>query len=276
MSTTIETKRLTIRDICQRKGGEPLVMLTAYTTPFARLFDPHVDMLLVGDSLGMVLYGMETTLGVTLDMMIAHGRAVVRGAAKALVVIDMPFGTYQESPVQAFRNCARLLAETGATAVKLEGGVEMAETIRFLVQRGVPVMGHIGLTPQSVNTMGGFRSQGRSQEEKSAIEADARAVAGAGAFSIVIEGTVEPLARALTAALPIPTIGIGASVACDGQVLVSEDILGLFTDFKPKFVKRYASLAESVSAAAAAYADEVRHRAFPSSEHCFGVVRSES
>ncbi|MGE5545418.1 MAG: 3-methyl-2-oxobutanoate hydroxymethyltransferase [Solirubrobacterales bacterium] len=273
MSTEIRTKRTTTRDIRARKGGDPVVVLTAYTTPMARLLDPHVDVLLVGDSLGMVLYGMETTLGVSLDMMIAHGRAVVRGSARAMVVVDLPFASYQESREQAFRNSARVLAETGCAAVKLEGGREMADTIAFLVERGVPVMAHIGLKPQAVNAAGGFRAHGRIEEEADAIRADARAVTDAGAFCVVVEGTVEPLARALTEEIAIPTIGIGASPACDGQVLVTEDVLGLFSDFTPKFVKRYADLGPIVSQAAADYAAEVKARAFPGLEHCFGVPK---
>ncbi|HLN25997.1 MAG TPA: 3-methyl-2-oxobutanoate hydroxymethyltransferase [Patescibacteria group bacterium] len=276
MSTEIKTKRQTIRDFRLRKGGVPIVMLTAYTAPMARMLDPHVDVLLVGDSLGMVLYGMDTTIGVTLDMMIAHGQAVMRGSSQACVIIDLPFGTYQESPQQAFRSSARVMAETGAAGVKLEGGVEMAETIAFLTQRGVPVLAHIGLKPQSVNALGGFRAQGRGADEAEQIRADARAITEAGAFGVVIEGTMEPLARAISAEIAIPTIGIGASPSCDGQVLVTEDILGLFGTFTPKFVKRYAQLSEQVADAAAAYAAEVRDRSFPGPEHCFGVARSES
>ncbi|WP_142849254.1 3-methyl-2-oxobutanoate hydroxymethyltransferase [Telmatospirillum sp. J64-1] len=273
MSTQVTTKRISTRDIRARKGGEPVVCLTAYTAPMAGFLDPHVDLLLVGDSLGMVLYGMDTTLGVTLDMMIEHGKAVMRGSRRACVVVDMPFGSYQESKEQAFRNAARIMRETGCAAVKLEGGVEMAETIRFLVERGIPVMAHVGLRPQAVHTAGGFRAHGRAEEEAAQIRADSLAVAEAGAFSVVVEGTVEPLARALTAEISIPTIGIGASPACDGQVLVSEDILGLFAEFQPKFVKRYANLGELVSQAAASYAEEVRARSFPGPEHCFGVKK---
>lgn len=275
MSTEIRTKRLTTRDIRARKGGEPIAVLTAYSTPMARLLDPHVDVLLVGDSLGMVLYGMDSTLGVTVDMMINHGRAVMRGASRCMVVVDMPFGSYQESREQAYRNAARILAETGCTAVKLEGGREMADTIHFLTTRGVPVMAHIGLMPQSVNTAGGFRAHGRNDDEAAAIRVDARAVADAGAFCVVVEGTVEPVARALTAEIDIPTIGIGASAACDGQVLVAEDLLGLFNDFTPKFVKRYANLSPLISQAAADYAAEVKSRAFPGPEHCFGVPKQK-
>lgn len=276
MSTEVRTKRVTIRDIRLRKGGEPIVMLTAYTAPMARMLDPHVDVLLVGDSLGMVLYGMDTTLGVTLDMMIAHGQAVMRGSSTACVIIDMPFASYQESPQQAFRNAARIMAETGAAGVKLEGGVEMAETIAFLAQRGIPVLAHIGLKPQLVNALGGFRAQGREQAEADAIRADARAIAEAGAFGVVVEGTVEPVARALSDEIAIPTIGIGASPACDGQVLVTEDILGLFGTFTPKFVKRYAELSQVVEQAAAQYAADVRSRAFPGPEHCFGAGKKPS
>jgi 3-methyl-2-oxobutanoate hydroxymethyltransferase len=271
MSTHAEIRRATIRDIA--KGGTPSVWLTCYTASLARFLDPHVDVLLVGDSLGMVLYGYPSTLPVSLDMMIQHGAAVMRGSAKSLVVVDLPFGSYQESPAQAFRSAARVLAETGCAAVKLEGGEEMAETVRFLTQRGVPVCGHVGLTPQSVNRFGGFRTQGKAEAEAARILADARAIADAGAFSLVIEGTVEPLARRITGAITIPTIGIGASAACDGQVLVTEDVLGLFADFTPRFVKRYANLGEGAASAAAAYAEDVRARRFPGPEHCFGMPK---
>ena len=263
-------------DICARKGGEPLVMLTAYTTPIARIADPHCDMLLVGDSLGMVLHGLPSTLGVTLEMMILHGRAVVRGAQKAMVVIDLPFASYEESPEQAFRNAARLIAETGAAAVKLEGGVHMAETIAFLSARGVPVMAHIGLTPQAVNTLGGYKVVGRAAEAEK-VFADARAVEAAGAFSVVLEKVPAALAGQISAALRIPTIGIGAGAQCDGQVLVVDDMLGLFTEFRPKFVKRYAELGALATNAIADYAAEVRARAFPGPEHSFAdVVKAKS
>ncbi len=255
-----------------RKGGAPLVCLTAYSTLMARLLDPHVDLLLVGDSLGMVLYGAETTLSVTLETMIGHGRAVAAGAKRALVVVDLPFGCYQESPAQAFRSAARVLAETGAQAVKLEGGREMAETVAFLVERGVPVMGHVGLRPQALRRLGGFRAQGREPAEAEAILADGRALAEAGAFAVVVEATWEPVARRLTEALEVPTIGIGASAACDGQILVSEDLLGL-TPSAPRFVRRYGALAEAVGEAAAAYAREVRERRFPAAEHLYGAGR---
>jgi 3-methyl-2-oxobutanoate hydroxymethyltransferase len=271
VSTQARAKRITVPQLAARKGGEPIVALTCYTAPMARLLDPHVDVLLVGDSLGMVLYGFDSTLPVTLEMMIAHGAAVVRGSARGCVIVDMPFGSYQESPAQAYRNGARVMAETGCTGVKLEGGAEMAETIAFLVARGVPVMGHVGLTPQSVNADGGYRIQGRDEAAARRVIADARAVAAAGAFSMVIECTVEPVARAATEAVAVPTIGIGASPACDGQVLVSEDMLGLFAAFKPTFVKRYAELGREVEQAAAAYAREVRARRFPGPEHVFTV-----
>lgn len=268
MSTHPADKPLTVPMLRAMKGT-PQVWLTAYTTPMARLLDAACDVLLVGDSLGMVLYGLPNTLAVSLETMIAHGAAVVRGAKHACVVVDLPFGSYQESPVQAFRNAARVLAETGAQAVKLEGGVAMAETIRFLVARGVPVVGHVGLMPQAVMTAGGFRATGRTNEEIAAVTADADAVAEAGAFAVVIEGTLEPVAAAITRHIPIPTIGIGASAACDGQVLVIDDLLGTFNDFTPRFVKRYAALAPLIAAAAADYAADVRARRFPGPEHTF-------
>lgn len=271
MSVHKQWKKMTVPAIRGRKGSEPIVCLTAYTSLTAVLLDEHVDLLLVGDSLGMVLYGMDSTLGVSLEMMIAHGQAVMRGARKACVIVDMPFGSYQRSPETAFDNAARVMKEVGCAGVKLEGGVEMAETIRFLVQRGIPVLGHIGLLPQSVNTAGGFRSLGREDKEAAGIMEDARAVAEAGAFATVIEGTVEPLARDITQAIPIPTIGIGASPACDGQILVTEDLVGLFSGFKPRFVRRYAELGEGISRAVEAYAADVRAGRFPTLEHCFGV-----
>jgi len=269
MSATAQTKRISVPDIAARKRGEPVVVLTAYTVSMARLLDSHVDVLLVGDSLGMVLYGLDSTLSVSLDMMIAHGAAVVRGSRRACVVVDMPFASYQESKEQAFRSAARMLAETGCAAVKLEGGEEMAETIDFLVRRGIPVMGHVGLTPQAVNALGGYRARGRSDAEQAKILGDARAVAEAGAFSIVVEGVVEPLARQITDTVPVVTIGIGASAACDGQVLVSDDLLGVFGGFTPKFVKRYAELGPIIEEAAGRYAAEVKARTFPGPEHVF-------
>ncbi len=261
----------------RKTEGNPLVCLTAYTAPMARFLDPHVDVLLVGDSLGMVVYGMETTLGVTVDMMINHGKAVMRGSSQAMVIVDLPFGSYQESPAQAFATAARIMQETGCGGIKLEGGVDMAETIAFLVKRGIPVMAHIGLTPQSYHTLGGFKAQGREEDKAAAICRDALAVSKAGAFSVVIEGTVETLARRITGEINIPTIGIGASAACDGQILVTEDMFGLFGAFKPKFVKRYADLGSEIDKAAAQYAADVRTRTFPSEEYYFGVkTASES
>jgi 3-methyl-2-oxobutanoate hydroxymethyltransferase len=271
VSVEARQKRITAPQIMAMKGGTPVVCLTAYTSLTAVLLDEAVDLLLVGDSLGMVLYGMESTLGVTLEMMIAHGQAVMRGSKRACIIVDLPFGTYQESRECAFRNAARVMKEVGCTGVKLEGGSEMADTIRFLVERGIPVLGHVGLLPQSVNTAGGFRSLGRGEKEAAEIIEDARAVSDAGAFAIVIEGTVEPLARQITEMVPVPTIGIGASPACDGQILVTEDLTGLFSEFKPKFVKRYAELGRGIAEAGRAYAEEVRARRFPTLDHCFGT-----
>lgn len=268
MSATARANSLNPQSILARKGGVPLVCLTAYTTPVARLVDPHCDLVLVGDSVGMVLHGLTSTVGVTLDMMILHGKAVRRGVEKALLVIDLPFGSYEESPEQAFRNASRVMAETGCGAIKLEGGVVMAETIRFLVARGIPVVAHVGLTPQGVNAFGGYTAQGRGKDAER-VTADARAVAEAGAFSIVLEKIPEPLARRITAEIAIPTIGIGASPACDGQILVVDDMLGLFTDFRPKFVKRYGELGHAAAEAVAAYAEDVRLRRFPAPEHVF-------
>lgn len=269
MSVQSGRKATSVKDIRESKGTTPLVCLTAYTTPMARLLDPHCDLLLVGDSLGMVLYGMSSTLSVTMDMMIAHGCAVTRGAQTACVIVDMPFGSYQESKEQAFRNAARIMAETGCSGIKLEGGREMAETIAFLVQRGIPVLAHVGLMPQSVNAAGGYRAHGRDADEAAGILEDAKAVARAGAFACVIEGTVEDLARRISGEIPIPTIGIGASNACDGQILVTDDMLGLFSDFTPKFVRKYRNLGHEIADAAAEYAGDVRSRRFPGPEHCF-------
>jgi 3-methyl-2-oxobutanoate hydroxymethyltransferase len=271
MSATSPVRPVLPPDIRARKGGTPLVVLTAYSTPVARLVDAHCDVVLVGDSVGMVIHGLPSTLGVTLEMMILHGRAVVRGAQRAMPVIDMPFGSYEESPQQAFRNASRLMAETGAPAVKLEGGVHMAETIAFLTARGVPVMAHVGLTPQAVNTLGGYKVVGRA-EEAAKVMSDAKAIEAAGAFSVVLEKVPMGLAGKITAALSIPTIGIGAGKDCDGQVLVVDDMLGLFTDFRPKFVKRYAELGKVADEAIAAYAADVRARSFPAEEHAFPDV----
>ncbi|MBN9598659.1 MAG: 3-methyl-2-oxobutanoate hydroxymethyltransferase [Afipia sp.] len=278
MSVQSAVKRKTAPEILARKGGEPIVMLTSYHAHTAALVDKYCDIILVGDSLGNVMHGFETTLPVTLEMMILQGRAVMRGSKQALVVVDMPFGSYEASKEQAFHSAARILKETHAGAVKLEGGVRMAETIEFLAARGIPVMAHIGLTPQSVNTLGGFKSQGKEEAARlgagengsGPIQDDARAVAQAGAFSVVVEAVAEPLARRITEIIPIPTIGIGASVACDGQVLVLEDMLGL-SPWAPKFVKRYGNLGPGIEAAIQDYAKEVRSRAFPGPEHVYGV-----
>jgi len=266
--TPAPMRRLTAPAIQQRKGGEPIVMLTAYTARMAQLLDPHCDMLLVGDSLGQVIYGLPSTIPVTLETMCAHGAAVVRGSWHALVAVDMPFGSYEASPDQAFANAARVMKETGAAAVKLEGGEAMAETIAFLVARGIPVIGHVGLTPQAVNALGGYRARGRDEAEAAKILADARAVSDAGAFALVLEGVMEEIANEATRAVACPTIGIGASATCDGQVLVTEDMLGLF-ERTPRFVKRYDDLATRIGEAAAAYAGEVRSRAFPTEEQIY-------
>jgi len=265
-------KRKTIPEIMARKGGEPLVCLTAYTTPIARLLDGTCDLLLVGDSIGMVLYGMETTLGVTLDMMIQHGAAVVRGAEEAVIIIDMPFGTYEETPEFAFKNAAEIMARTGAQGVKLEGGLEMATTIEFMVKRGIPVMAHIGLTPQSVHTIGGFKTQGLEDDSWASIMGDAHAVSNAGAFAIVLEAVGEPLAAKITQKVPTVTIGIGASAQCDGQILVTDDMLGM-GDWSPKFVKRYADLKGEITKAAEKYASDVKVRAFPEPKNTFKVKK---
>ena len=268
MSAQAPARRRTAPDIQARKGGEPIVCLTSYHAHTARMLDRHCDVILVGDSLGMVMHGLETTVPVTLDMMILQGHAVMRGSQQALVVIDMPFGSYEVSKEQAFESAARILKETGCGAVKLEGGRHMAETIDFLVTRGIPVMGHIGLTPQAINILGSFRAQGRSEAEWTKHEDDAKSVADAGAFSMVVEAVAEPLGRRITEIVPIPTIGIGASAACDGQVLVLEDMLGL-SPWVPKFVKRYSDLGPSIESAVEAYAKEVRARSFPAAEHVY-------
>lgn len=267
------TKRLSITDIASRKGGEKLVAITCYTSTMAKLIDTQVDVLLVGDSLGMVVYGMDSTLAVTLDMMIAHGKAVVSSSAAALVVVDMPFASYQASKEDAFRAAARIMAETGAQAVKLEGGAAMAETIHFLVERGIPVMAHVGLMPQYFNALGGYRYQGRNESEANIILSDAKVVAQAGAFAVVLEGVKETVARQVTAEISIPTIGIGASPACDGQVLVLDDMLGL-SPRVPGFVKHYRQLGESVREAVGRYAAEVREGAFPTAEYCYPFKKS--
>jgi len=268
MSTQKPIRRVTAPQIAKRKGGDPIVSLTSYHAHTAAIVDKYADFILVGDSLGMVMHGMESTVGVSLELMIMHGKAVVRGTKRALVVVDMPFGTYEESPSVAFRNAARVMKETQCGAVKLEGGVRMAETIRFLTERGIPVMAHTGLTPQSVNVMGGFRTQGRDEDTWDMHLEDAKAVAEAGAFGIVVEGMVEPLAAKITREVPIPTIGIGASPQCDGQILVLEDMLGL-NPTPPKFVKIYGNLGGQIEAAVKAYADEVKDRSFPGEDQVY-------
>lgn len=268
MSVEGQSRRLTAIDIAGRKGGQPIVSLTSYHAHTAAIIDPFVDFILVGDSLGMVMHGLESTIPVTVEMMVLQGRAVMRGSQRALVVVDLPFGSYEESPAAAFRTASRVLKETGCGAVKLEGGRRMAETIRFLTERGVPVMGHVGLTPQSINTMGGFKVQGKSEASAAAVLADAIAVDEAGAFAMVVEGVIETLGREITEKVSCPTIGIGASPACDGQILVLEDMLGL-SPRVPKFVKRYGTLAGMIEEAVSAYAGEVRERSFPGENNVY-------
>ncbi|QIF82165.1 3-methyl-2-oxobutanoate hydroxymethyltransferase [Brevundimonas sp. 'scallop'] len=260
--TQESVKRITVPDIAGRKGGEPIVCLTAYDAPMAALLDPHCDVLLVGDSLGMAVHGLPNTVGVTLEMMILHGQAVMRGARRAMVVVDMPFGSYEGGKEVAYANCVRVMKETGAQAVKLETSIELAEIVAFLVKRGIPVMGHVGLRPQAILAEGGFKAKGRTESERDRVLAEAKAVAEAGAFCIVIEGVAESLAREITETIDVPTIGIGASAACDGQVLVVNDMLGLF-DWTPKFVRKYADLRTEIDRAAAAFASDVKTRRFP-------------
>jgi 3-methyl-2-oxobutanoate hydroxymethyltransferase len=270
--TPAPMKRLTVPAVRARKAGgvtaEPLVMLTAYTARQAQILDAHCDLLLVGDSLGQVIYGLPSTVPVTLEMMANHGAAVVRGSYHSVVVVDMPFGSYEASPEQAFESAAFLLKQTGAAAVKLEGGAAMAPTVAFLSQRGIPVMGHVGLTPQAVNVLGGYGARGRSDAEAEKIVSDAKALDEAGAFAVVIEGVVEPIAIAATKAVSCPTIGIGASAQCDGQVLVTEDMLGMF-ERVPRFVKRYEDIAGVIDRTVARYAEEVRTRSFPTADQTY-------
>src|ERR1700678_3411614 len=270
MSVHDDIRRLTAPDIRARKGGEPIVCLTSYHAHTAGIVDRYCDIILVGDSLGMVMHGLETTVPGTLYMMILQGHRVMRGSKRALVIVDLPFGSYEASKEQAFASASRVLKDTGCGAIKLEGGRRMAETIAFLVERGVPVMGHVGLTPQAINTIGSFRAQGRDESDWAPIEADARAVADAGVFAVVLEAIAEPLGRRITAQVAIPTIGIGASAACDGQVLVLEDMLGL-SPRTPKFVRRYGELGPMIEAAIEGYATDVRARAFPGPEHVYGM-----
>ena len=261
-------KRVSVRDIRASKGKAPLVCLTAYTAPMAEILDPHCDILLVGDSVGMVVHGLPNTIGVTMEMMVLHAQAVMRTAKHALVVVDMPFGSYEGGPQQAYQNAVHLLKTTGAQAVKLESGPTVADSIRFLADRGIPVMGHVGLRPQAVNAEGGFRAKGRTNEERDRVLTEARETDAAGAFAIVVEGVAEDLAAEVTRVVDAPTIGIGASSACDGQVLVTDDMLGLF-EWTPKFVRHYADLRHQIAEAAGAYAKDVRARAFPAQEETY-------
>ena len=268
MSTQAPIRRITTTQIASRKGQEPIVSLTSYHAHTAAIVDRYADLILVGDSLGMVMHGMDSTVPVPLDLMIMHGKAVVRGTKRALIVVDLPFGTYEESPQIAFRNAARVMKETGCGAVKLEGGARMAETIKFLVDRGIPVVAHIGLTPQSSHVLGGFKTQGRNQDTWPAHQEDARAVTEAGAFCVVLEGMVEPLAAQISKDIPIPTIGIGASADCDGQILVLEDMLGLNPN-PPKFVKTYGDLGAQIETAVKGYAEDVKSRNFPTEDQVY-------
>ncbi|MDE2463034.1 MAG: 3-methyl-2-oxobutanoate hydroxymethyltransferase [Alphaproteobacteria bacterium] len=272
MSAVTTTKRVTVPEIRAHKGKAPVVCLTCYHAHTARLLDAHVDLMLVGDSLGNVMHGLESTIPVTLDMMITAAKAVMRGSHHALVVVDMPFGSYEESPQIAFRNAVTVMKETGCQAVKMEGGTRIAETVHYLSERGIPVMGHIGLTPQMFNVLGGFKTQGRTEAEWPAIEADARAIDAAGAFAVVLEGMAEPLAAKITAEVAIPTIGIGASAQCDGQILVMEDMLGLNPN-PPKFVRQYATLGPQIEHAVRAYAEDVRARRFPGEENIYAMKK---
>jgi len=265
---------MTVPKFAARKGAEPLVCLTAYTAHVASILDQHCDLLLVGDSLGMVIHGMPNTLSVTLEHMIMHGQGVMRGAEKSLVVVDMPFGSFEESPQIAFRNASRVIKETGCAAVKLEGGSDMAPTIQHLTRRGIPVMAHIGLMPQNMNVLGGFKVAGRDERDWQAIIQDARDVEKAGAFSVVVEGVTEPLAQKITESVAIPTIGIGASKECDGQILVFEDMVGLFPRV-PTFVKRYGNMQDLIEGAVEHYANEVRERRFPTEDHVYDMKRNE-
>ena len=270
MSKQTPSRRLTVPEIAARKGREKIVCLTAYTAPMAALLDPHVDLLLVGDSVGMVLHGLPTTLGVTLDMMILHGQAVMRGSTRALVVVDLPFGSYERSPQAAYKAAVRLMRKTGCQAVKVEAGRGIGETIEFLVQRGIPVVGHIGLRPQATHLEGGFRAKGRTAEERERVLTEARAADAAGAFAIVVEGVARDLADEVTRGVRAPTIGIGASPQCDGQILVTDDMLGLF-DWTPKFVRRYSNLRETIGQAVAAYAEDVRTGDFPGQAEVYAL-----
>ncbi|MGB3627165.1 MAG: 3-methyl-2-oxobutanoate hydroxymethyltransferase [Henriciella sp.] len=272
MSKQTEIRRKTVRDIAAAKGGQPLVCLTAYDAPMAEIMDPHCDVILVGDSVGMVVHGLPSTVGVTMEMMILHGQAVMRGSDQAFVVVDMPFGSYETNADQAFLNAARLMQETGCQAVKIESGAYAAHQIEHLVERGVPVMGHVGLRPQAINVVGGFKAQGRTGGERDRVMAEAKAAENAGAFAIVIEGVAEDLAEEITRAVAIPTIGIGASAACDGQILVTQDMLGLF-DWTPKFVRRYGDVRAGIEKSIEGYAADVRARRFPGAAETYKLSK---
>ena len=273
MSAQTQIRRKTVKDIAKAKGGDPLVCLTAYDAQVASLLDQHCDVLLVGDSLGMVVHGMSSTVGVTLEMMILHGQAVMRGSSQAFVVVDMPFGSYETNSDQAFLNAARIMQETGCQAVKIESGTYAATQIAHMVERGIPVMGHVGLRPQAINVDGGFRAKGRTTSEWDRAIQEAVAADRAGAFAIVVEGVAPDLADEITAAVECPTIGIGASAGCDGQILVTNDLLGM-TDWVPKFVKKNADLKTVIGQAAETYADEVRSREFPGEAQTYKVRKS--
>ncbi|MFN4024837.1 MAG: 3-methyl-2-oxobutanoate hydroxymethyltransferase [Hyphomonas sp.] len=275
MSKQSQTARKTVKDIAAAKGATPLVMLTAYDAPTAAILDEHTDILLVGDSVGMVVHGLPSTVGVTMEMMILHGQAVMRGSERAMVVVDMPFGSYETNADQAFLNAVRIMKETGCQAIKIESGAYAAGQIAHLVERGIPVMGHIGLRPQAIHIDGGFRAKGRTDSERERVIAEARAADQAGAFCIVIEGVAEDLAAEITAEVSCPTIGIGASATCDGQVLVTQDMLGLF-DWTPKFVRRYADLKTEIGRAAAEYAADVRSRRFPGTAETYSLRKQGS
>lgn len=262
MSKQTKATRITVPQIRARKGGEKIVCLTAYTTPVAELLDPHCDLLLIGDSVGMVLHGLPSPIGVTLDMMVLHAQAVMRGSEHALVVVDLPFGSYERGPDQAFKSASRVLRKTGCQAVKVEASEGVAESVAFLVSRGIPVMGHVGLRPQAMNVEGGFKAKGRTADERERILAEALAVDAAGAFAILVEGVTPDLAAEITASISVPTIGIGASNACDGQILVTDDMLGLF-DWTPKFVRRYGDMRGLIETAVLHYAEDVRSGKFP-------------
>ena len=268
-SSKTSVTRASSDSIRLRKGKLPIVCITAYSAPMAKLFDDYADIILVGDSLGMVIYGLPSTLQVSVEMMINHGAAVVRGSKKAFIVVDLPFGSYQSSPKDAFITAQKVISETGCNAVKIEGGKTMAKTVEFLVNRGIPVLGHIGMLPQSYNQIGGYRVRGKTKEAETEIIQDANILEESGAFGVVIESVIENIAEKITNDISIPTIGIGASVKCDGQIIVAEDILGMFSDFQPKFVKRYANLSPLISNAVKNYADDVRNRRFPGKEHCY-------